>query len=821
MLDESSARIILLIAPAGYGKTTLAHEWFATGSNHVAWYRSGPASTDLAALAAGVAKATAEIVPGAGTHMRERLRTVTSPEEDAPLLAEMLGEDLAGWPRDAWLAIDDYHFALGARPSEEFVSALALITQLRLVICSRRRPSWATARQRLYGDLVELDRLDLAMTHDEAREVLGRGDEVNAVLAQAGGWAAALGLAAVSGGRLSSPEGEMPSALYDYLAEELYNMVDPASQEALCRVALVPAGRLDLAERLLGAEIYDVVLSALTRLGLPFLGPAGEPELHPLFRSFLERKLRDRNEQELRALAGRVGSQLLALGQWDEVYAIARRFDHDALLLDLLNKGTDVMMEEGRLTTVSEWLLAAEERNLVSPMIDVVEAEVALRQGEYDKVEALCEHALQQWTHPGSTSAKALTLAGRAAHLAGRDTRALEYHRQAHLIATSDAQKQAALWGQCLSLLDLEQPGAETLLDEFSTLGGGSADDALRLATAACHLRVKQGVLVPREVLNAIHLLSRVKDQMVRSAFLNAYGGFLTFEGHYARGLEIARLQVDEALALRLHFALPHAYMRQAAALTGLRRFSDAHGSIDKAEALSDGSSDPHLMPVIAIARASVHISSGASGHLGEISERKNLTILASLDGELLATRALAKTALGEHQTALTLARLALARTNAVEPQTLATFALALTSQTAGQRQRTNLIRQAIRAALSIGNVNGFILAYRCCPTILKAAVGEADDLGLREILLRARDEGLARSCGLRIHRDGRRGSGLTKREQEVFDLLAEGRTNREIGSALFISEATVKVHVRRIMEKAGARTRTEAVTRWADRQEG
>src|SRR3954470_23401832 len=58
LLDESEARILLLLAPAGYGKTTLAREW-VEGKENVAWYNGGLAMGDVAALASGLADAVA------------------------------------------------------------------------------------------------------------------------------------------------------------------------------------------------------------------------------------------------------------------------------------------------------------------------------------------------------------------------------------------------------------------------------------------------------------------------------------------------------------------------------------------------------------------------------------------------------------------------------------------------------------------------------------------------------------------------------------------------------------------------------------------
>jgi DNA-binding NarL/FixJ family response regulator len=50
----------------------------------------------------------------------------------------------------------------------------------------------------------------------------------------------------------------------------------------------------------------------------------------------------------------------------------------------------------------------------------------------------------------------------------------------------------------------------------------------------------------------------------------------------------------------------------------------------------------------------------------------------------------------------------------------------------------------------------------------------------------------------------------LNEKEERVLELIAEGMSNRQIGSALFLAEGTVKNYVSRIMDKLHANTRTE-----------
>jgi DNA-binding CsgD family transcriptional regulator len=71
--------------------------------------------------------------------------------------------------------------------------------------------------------------------------------------------------------------------------------------------------------------------------------------------------------------------------------------------------------------------------------------------------------------------------------------------------------------------------------------------------------------------------------------------------------------------------------------------------------------------------------------------------------------------------------------------------------------------------------------------------------------------------------RNSRRSLRITPRELEVLALIADGYSTREIARALWITEETVRTHVRRLLERLGAHTRAHAVSiayregLWAD----
>src|SRR5688500_7171689 len=102
LLDESPARIKMLVAPAGYGKTTLARQWLAAGERRSAWYVCRRSSADVAALAEGVVMAARSVVPEFGSAILDRLAATDVPAHEVDVLAEMMLEEFERWPSDAW-----------------------------------------------------------------------------------------------------------------------------------------------------------------------------------------------------------------------------------------------------------------------------------------------------------------------------------------------------------------------------------------------------------------------------------------------------------------------------------------------------------------------------------------------------------------------------------------------------------------------------------------------------------------------------------------------------------------------------------------------
>jgi LuxR family maltose regulon positive regulatory protein len=324
LLDQSNARIIMLVAPAGYGKTTLAREWLAEGGRRAVWYQADRAARDVAAFASGLARAVAKAIPETGAAMLHHLRSSASADELAHVSAELLADDLHSWPTNLWLAIDDYHHAMAGELPELFIDVLTSLSPVQVIVVSRKRPSWASSRRLVYGELTLLGREELLMTRDEALGVLHRRQDEHAaaVAEESGGWPAIIGLAALTTTQPQATQ-QVKQTLYNFFAEELYRSSSLDVRHAVSMLSLAPRITIDLARALIGDQVDEVLERAID---LGFLQSPGGPELelHPLLREFLHEKLSESTDI-YQASARKVAQLLITHERWDEAFETIQR----------------------------------------------------------------------------------------------------------------------------------------------------------------------------------------------------------------------------------------------------------------------------------------------------------------------------------------------------------------------------------------------------------------------------------------------------------------------------------------------------------------
>lgn len=813
LLDEAAAAAIVLNAPAGYGKTRLAAEWVA-GREDVAWHRVTRADADLAAFSGGLAEAAGRLVPGAGEGPHRRLGRGGAPELAVRQLAELFAEALADWPEHAWLVVDDYELVADSAPVEEFVDWLLTLAPVRLLVTTRRRPSWASARRVLYGEILELGAGDLAFTDDEARAVLAGHpvEAVQAVLTEAEGWPALVGLARLSE-PIHLPRGRIADTLYRYFAEEVVRREPPDVQRFMLVASLPPAVSPAIAEDVLGLPGAGRILETLGEKGLVHESGETEYVFHPLLRDYLRQKLEAEDRESFLAVAARAAEDARAGRRWDEALELAQATGDEPLCARILANATPELLAGGKLETVDRWLTRLGRAARTEPTLVRARAEVLLRRGALVEAGAVA-HDLARRLPLDHPSASALWyVAGRAFHQRSAYAAALQCLASARAAAQTDTDVLNAYEASIGVAAQVSVDELARLVEAFARDVPDDLDSKLMLAAGRALLasRGRSFAGVWETLEPVVALAGNAGDPLMRSRALEAAAYLANARADYARGGSIAADVLELCSTFRLGETRTALCLCCAAsAEIGLRRFDAAAARL--AEGRPGAATARHVSGEHRCLEMKLALATGRARTILDHSE--------PLDDDWPGQRsehagllALAAAAVGDPAAAREHAAAALDLEGSIEGYFYARYGSALADlaeRNAGDAALGELVHETADAEM----LDALVVAYRAHPPLLaRLSTQRGLETILRRVLPPANDGALARRAGIELPEPPAVATtgGLTRREAEVLGLLAEGLSNADIARRLVIAESTAKLHVHHILTKLGVKTRTQA----------
>jgi hypothetical protein len=270
-----SGQLVLVCAPAGYGKTLLLAEWAADNPATTAWVALDEDDNDdrrfWSAVLTGLAACAAFAdVPDLG-----RLAVPARPSYDHEFVATVLAA-IETAPSAVRLMLDDVHELTAPEPLH---GLRALVRNqppgLQVVLAGRSDPPLPLGRMRLGGRLCEIRAADLRFSLAEADAMFAaaripvRADQLRRLVAQTEGWAAGLRLAALSMRGIADPDGFLADfvansrAVSDYLVSEILERLPAADRELLGAVSVCDRLSAPLAAALSGRPDAGEVLDAL------------------------------------------------------------------------------------------------------------------------------------------------------------------------------------------------------------------------------------------------------------------------------------------------------------------------------------------------------------------------------------------------------------------------------------------------------------------------------------------------------------------------------------------------------------------------------
>jgi len=418
--------IVSVVAPPGYGKTTLLSQWAERNGRAFAWVSVEEPDNDPKVLLTYVAEALDAVEP----IDRRVFDALASPVSSVPgSVIPRLGSAFSSMTSPVVLLLDDVH----TLHNSECRAALAVLADhvpagSRLALAGRAEPPLRVARLRAEGRILEIGPEDLSLTRAEASWLLRNAgvtlgeDEVAELHRRTEGWPAGLYLAALylrEGGPLASAAvsfGGDDRLVSDYMESEFLSRISRRQRVFLTQTAVLERMSGPLCEAVLELTGSAVTLADLARSNMLLvpLDRRGEwYRYHHLFRDMLLAELERQEPGLTPVLRRRAASWYLDHGMPEEALEYSMAAGDVGAAADLVEKLVVPAHRQGRVPTVQRWLGWLEDWGGVEghPMAAVLAALFCALTGRPVEAERWAD-AVDRWQYadparPGDPSVEA------------------------------------------------------------------------------------------------------------------------------------------------------------------------------------------------------------------------------------------------------------------------------------------------------------------------------------------------------------------------------------------------------------------------------
>jgi LuxR family transcriptional regulator, maltose regulon positive regulatory protein len=384
---ENPWPIVSVVAPAGYGKTTLLSQWADYDGRAFAWVSVDERDNDPKVLLTYVARALDTVEP-IGEPVFDALASAASSVSGSVM--PRLGAAFASMSVPVVLVLDDVHL-LRNRECRSALSVLAdhVPAGSQLVLASRSEPPLRIARLRAEGRVLEIGPGDLSLSRDEAGWLLRDAglalgaDEVTELHRRTEGWPAGLYLAALyvrEGGSVMGPAvsfGGDDRFVTEYVESEFLARISAGQRAFLTRTAVLERMSGALCEAVLELPGSAAALSEMARSNL-LLVPLDRRgqwyRYHHLFRDMLLAELHRTDPGLVPVLRQRAASWYLRHGLPEEALEYSMAAEDVDTAAELIEKLAVPARRQGRVATLMRWFGWLDDRGGIErrPMLTVL-----------------------------------------------------------------------------------------------------------------------------------------------------------------------------------------------------------------------------------------------------------------------------------------------------------------------------------------------------------------------------------------------------------------------------------------------------------------